>query len=401
MNFRGGIHVKKITALVAALLLIMSLFGCGAKEQPIENSHNDLNVDSGILELEDLPELMKIGWNLGNTLDAPEGETSWHQPVTTKEMIDKIHELGFNTIRVPTSWGLHTSGAPDYTIDGEWMDRVEEVVNYALANDMFVILNSHHDNDFYYPSKEHEAESVNYIEKIWAQIAERFKDYDQHLIFQSMNEPRLAGTDYEWWVDYNNVQCLEAIEIINSCNQKFVDVVRAAGGRNENRFLLLSSYCGSPYYSLQEPFKLPDDSAKKKLLVSVHAYTPYNLAMGTDMSNRTFDQSGKNEIDDFLNKHYEKYVSQGVGVIVDEMGIINKNNPYDRQDWGTYYIAKAKSLGIVCCWWDNGSNGQGEESYGFFDRNSLEIFPTGKPAYDGLMAGLTTPLDEIKSCKPE
>ena len=393
--------MKKLLSLLLVLAMLLSLSACSGKgKEPSVNDHNDPDSDVKDYTVAELLSEMKIGWNLGNTLDAPEGETAWGQPVTTKEMIDKIHELGFNTMRVPTSWGLHTSGAPDYIIDEDWMNRVEEVVNYALDNDMFVILNSHHDNDFYYPSKAHAEESVNYIEKIWAQIAERFKDYDQHLIFQSMNEPRLTGTNYEWWIDYNNQGCLEALEVINDCNQKFLDVVRASGGRNENRFLLCGVYCGSPYYSLEEPYHLPEDTVDGKLLISVHAYNPYNLAMNEDVKYRDFDQSCRNDIDDFMNKHYEKYGKNGIGVIIDEMGIINKNNPYDRQDWATYYVAKAKSLGMVCIWWDNGGFSTGNESYGLFDRRSLEIYSTSKAPYDGLMAGLETPLDEIKSSRP-
>ena len=395
--------MKKILALILAVLMALSLAACGKTDGKDNNPnpHNDPNAASEEYTVDTLTEAMGIGWNLGNTLDAPDGETSWGQPVTTKEMIDKIHELGFNTLRVPTSWGLHTSGAPDYVIDEEWMDRVEEVVNYGLENDMFVILNSHHDNDFYYPTKEHEDESVNFIEKIWTQIAERFKDYDQHLIFQPMNEPRLTGTNYEWWIDYNNQQCLEALEVINACNQKFVDVVRASGGKNADRFLLAAAYCGSPYYSLEEPYQLPTDTVEGKMLISVHAYTPYNIAMNSDASFRTFGDSEKREIDDFMQKHYDKYRKNGVGVIIDEMGIINKNNPYDRQDWAAYYIAKAKSLGMVCCWWDNGNTSPGNESYGLFDRNTLEIYEDSLAPYRGLMDGLKTPLDEIKTSKPE
>ena len=393
--------MKKILSILLALSLAVSLCCCGEKTESGSGSHNDPNAASEGYTVEELTEAMGVGWNLGNTLDAPEGETSWGQPETTKEMIDKIHELGFNTLRVPTSWGLHTSGAPDYVIDEDWMDRVEEVVGYALSNDMFVILNSHHDNDFYYPSKDHEEESVNYIEKIWTQIAERFKDYDQHLIFQSMNEPRLTGTNYEWWIDYSKRECLEALDVINACNQKFVDVVRASGGKNGDRFLLAAAYCGSASFSLDEPYKLPTDTVDGRMLISVHAYTPYNLAMGDDNNFRTFGDAEKREIDDFMNKHYEKHVKNGVGVIIDEMGIINKNNPYDRQDWATYFVAKAKSLGMVCCWWDNGNIVPGNESYGLFDRANLEVFEESLPPYRGLMAGLETPIDKVKSCKPE
>ena len=395
--------MKKLIALLLAFALLLSLTACGEPKEPvINNTHGDPAVEAKTYSLDELLSEMKIGWNLGNTLDAPEGETSWFQPVTTHEMLDKIHELGFNTVRMPVSWGLHTSGAPDYVIDEDWMDRVEEVVNYALDNDMFVIINSHHDNDFYFPSRDHEEETYNYIEKIWTQIAERFKDYDQHLIFQSMNEPRLAGTEYEWTVDFNNQDCLDAIDIINNCNQKFVDIVRASGGRNAERYLLCAVYCGSGYFSLRDPYKLPTDTAESKLLISVHAYTPYDLAMdGERMDVRTFDDAARRSIDDVIDKNYEKFGKNGVGVIFDEMGITNKNNPYDRQDWATYFVAKAKSRGQVCIWWDNSNVTAGNEAYGLFDRQNLEVYSESKSAYEGLMAGLETPLDQIKSSRPQ
>lgn len=393
--------MKKILSLMLVLLLAMSLFGCGEEKEFMQNSHNDPEADTKGYTMDELMEAMGLGWNLGNTFDAPEGETSWGAPVTTKEMIDTIHELGFNTMRLPVSWGQHTSGAPDYIIDEDYMKRVEEVANYALDNDMFVILNSHHDNDFYYPSRAHEEKSINYIEKIWTQIAEHFKDYDQHLIFQPMNEPRLTGTNYEWWIDYKNQDCLDALEIVSELNQKCLDVVRASGGRNVDRFILVAAYAGSPYYSLEEPYKLPDDTVEGKLIMSVHGYNPYNLAMNDDTSYRNFDQSCKNDINDFMTKHYEKYRKNGVGVIIDEMGIINKNNPYDRQDWAAYYVAKAKSLGMVCVWWDNHYEGIGNESYGLFDRDNLCIYDSSKAPYDGMIIGFNTPLDEIKPSKPE
>lgn len=392
--------MKRLGALLLSMMLILGLTACKDKT-PSVGSHNSSDGETEDYTVTELMEEMKIGWNLGNTLDAPNGETSWGQPVTTKEMIDKIHELGFNTLRVPTSWGKHNSGAPDYVIDSDWMDRVEEIVNYALDNDMFVILNSHHDNDYYYPSKANEENALNYIEKIWAQIAERFKDYDQHLIFQAMNEPRLTNTNNEWWIDYNKVECLEALSIVSECNQKFVDAVRSAGGKNGERFLMASSYAGSPNYVFEEPYKLPKDTVEGKLLLSIHAYTPYNLAMGTDPANRTFDDSCKREIDDFMQKQYDAFVSKGVGVVIDEMGIINKNNPYDRKDWGTYFVAKAKSLGMVCCWWDNQGFNIGEESYGLFDRTNLEVYETSKAPYDGMMAGLEIDVADFKSWKPK
>lgn len=390
--------MKRFLSLFMIFALAISFCACGEEDAPAyvpSNTHGDAETPAESLSMDDLLSQMGIGWNLGNTLDAPEGETAWGQPVTTKEMIDKIHELGFNTIRIPTSWGLHTSGSHDYIIDEEWFERVEEVVNYALDNDMFVILNSHHDNDYYYPSRRHEERTYEYIEKIWTQIAERFKDYDQHLIFQSMNEPRLTDTNYEWWIDYNDQDCLDALEIISNCNQKFVDVVRASGGRNADRFLLCGVYCGSGYYSLQEPYVLPTDTVSGRLLISVHAYTPYDLAMNGDrMDIKSFDNAAKRSIDDVIDKNYEKFGKNGVGVIIDEMGITNKNNPDDRRAWAEYYVAKAKSRNQVCVWWDNGNVVAGSEAFGLFDRANLRIFPESESAYEGLMAGLEAPLEE-------
>ena len=225
--------MKKLISLVLCAIMTLSVFtACGDDKTPsAPNPHNDPEAAPAVTyTAEEITTAMTVGWNLGNTLDAPDGEESWGQPLTTKDMIDKLAELGFKTIRIPTSWGKHTSGAPDYTIDEKWMDRVQEIVDWAMDNDMFVILNSHHDNDFYYPSAENHDEAVNYMTKIWTQVAERFKDYDQHLIFESMNEPRLTGTQYEWNFDSNAKECLEAAKTILDCNQACVDAVRAAGG---------------------------------------------------------------------------------------------------------------------------------------------------------------------------
>ncbi|MDD7185734.1 MAG: glycoside hydrolase family 5 protein, partial [Oscillospiraceae bacterium] len=185
---------------------------------------------------------MKLGWNLGNTLDAIDDdgynsnkldiEGSWCSVKTTKEMIDSIKKSGFQTIRIPVSWHNHID--ENNNIDKEWLDRVQEVVDYAVANDMHIILNIHHDNDLkdgkvlgFYPEKQYLEQSLKYVEDIWTQVADRFKDYDEHLVFESLNEPRLIGSVYEWNFNANAQECIEAQECINEMNQKFVDVVRS------------------------------------------------------------------------------------------------------------------------------------------------------------------------------
>lgn len=328
-----------------------------------------------------------LGWNLGNTLDATRGETDWGQPVTTKAMIDTVKKLGFDTIRIPVSWGYHTSGKPDYVIDKDWMDRVQTVVDWATENDMFVILNAHHDNGYYYPSKSHADESLEYIEAVWTQIAERFKDYDERLIFEAMNEPRLAGTPDEWNYNPKNPECAESAEVINQCNQKFVDVVRASGGNNAARYLMAPSYAASPYASFYDTFKTPADPSGR-VIISVHAYTPFDVCMSDDMNKTVMDDTAKAAIDDFIDKLYDKFVSKGTPVIIGECGITNKNNQPERRVWGRYFVSKAKEKEMTCVLWDNGNTRPGVEAYGLFDRRNLCVFPECEEYHKGLLEGI-------------
>lgn len=333
---------------------------------------------------------MKIGWNLGNTLDASSDtnsanemsyESSWCGVKTTQEMITAVKEAGFNTIRVPVSWHNHVSG-DDFTISEEWMNRVQEVVDYAYNQGMYVILNIHHDimEGYYYPTKDQYETSAHYMECIWSQISEKFGDYDEHLIFEGINEPRLKGTDYEWWLDMNNEQCQEAVDCINRLNQVFVDTVRATGGINEGRYLMVPGYCASPEFALIDQFTLPTDleTNLNKIIVSVHAYTPYNFALqATTDSGSTSDfsiteQNGTADIDSFMERLYTKYISNGTPVVIGEFGARNKDdNLQARTEYAAYYVAAAKARGITCLWWDNNAFTGTGENFGLFDRKTL------------------------------
>ncbi len=382
--------MKKIISLLLCAIMALSIFtACGDGAAPSgSSSHSDPDVaPAKTYTAEEITKAMTIGWNLGNTLDAPDGETSWGQPLTTKDMIDKLAELGFKTIRIPTSWGKHTSGAPDYAIDEKWMDRVQEIVDWAMDNDMFVILNSHHDNDYYYPSAENHDKAVEYMTKIWTQVAERFKDYDQHLIFESMNEPRLAGTQHEWTFNSGVKECLEAAKTILDCNQACVDAVRAVGGRNTDRYIMAATYAASPYSAYDNAYELPSDPSDK-ILLSIHAYTPYDLAMSGEYASQELTADGKRSIDDFIDKIYEKFIKNGTYVVIGECGCTNKGNDDARYEWGKYFISKAKENKMPCLVWDNQHDDLGSECYALFDRYNLEVFSSCKEYYEGIMAGL-------------
>lgn len=346
---------------------------------------------------------MEIGWNLGNTLDASvdqpwfedelDYESAWCGVKTTPELIKAVKDAGFHTVRIPVSWHNHVSG-DNYEISAVWMDRVQEVVDYAIELDMYVILDTHHDifsgNEenalgqcFLYPSDACYASSEKYLTCVWQQICERFKDYDEHLIFESMNEPRLTGTEYEWWLDPSSSACQEAIACINKLNQSFVDVVRSSGGKNAERYLLIPGYGSSFDGANHENFVLPQDTVSDRLMVSVHAYTPYNFALQAETeggSKNSFDVNNSadtQEIDYIMNTLYDKYVSKGIPVIIDEFGARNKSsdsgsdNIQARVNFSAYYVAAARANGITCCWWDNNSFHSTGEEFGLIDRQGL------------------------------
>lgn len=340
------------------------------------SSSSSSNFDTKITAME-LVEDMRVGFNLGNTLDAfssnsisdagLSSETSWGNPTTTKKMITAIKKEGFNTIRIPVTWHNHLDS--NYKVNADWMKRVKEVVDYAIDNDMYVILNMHHDNAIYDLSKAIESSSgyneveKNYL-KVWTQIADTFKNYDEHLIFESMNEPRIEGSAAQW-----NGGTAKERDAVNKLNAAFTELIRKSGGNNKYRFLMLPCYAASSSDNALNAVKFPDDN---RLILSVHAYSPYNFAMNENGTSK-FSQVEKNELDRFFKGLNDKFVSKGIPVVIGETGATNKDNLSDRIAWAKYYVSGAREYNITCLWWDNGAFGIGGEKFGIFDRNSCKF----------------------------
>lgn len=332
---------------------------------------------------------LKAGWNLGNTFDAKDDgpgdpnrdyETYWSGAKTTKALVRAIRAAGFNVLRIPVSWHNHVS-AGDFTIDPAWLARVEEVASWALDEGMYVIINIHHDDakDYLYPDSGHYLQSEKYLTAIWRQVAAKFADYDEHLIFESMNEPRLVGTRYEWNPDPSAPEVLDAVGCINKLNRKFVETVRAAGGNNASRFLMVPGYSGSCGGAYINEFELPGDD---RIIVEVHAYTPYNYALNTANPDSSFDlEDDTDKLDEitlFMDDLYERHVAKGVPVVFDEFGALKKNDGdlQDRVNYTAFYTAQASARGIPVVWWDNSNFTGGGEKFGLIDRNRVEwIYP--------------------------
>ncbi len=327
---------------------------------------------------------MRTGWNLGNTFDAfgqgwnndhgVKMETDWVGVRTSPELIQAVYDAGFRTIRMPVSWHDHVDAQDQ--VDPAWMARVREVADYALNLGMYVIVNVHHDNrvGFLMPDSEHYERSAAYMSAIWSQMAAAFADCDEHLILESMNEPRLVDTGYEWYWTAESKECLDAADCINRLNQLFVDTVRAAGGNNATRYLSVPAYDANPWYACEDAFQVPEDPAGR-VIVAAHAYTPYNFALNLNSDDSTFDltdQGKKGDITDFVNKLYNRFVSKGIPVIMDEYGALDKNgNLQARVNFAAWYVAYAASRGIVCCWWDNHNFTGDGERFGLIDRRNI------------------------------
>ncbi|MBQ8159553.1 MAG: glycoside hydrolase family 5 protein [Clostridia bacterium] len=324
------------------------------------------------------------GWNLGNTMDAIDGaghkggtslETYWCRAKTTREMIHEIAEAGFQTIRIPVSWHNHVTGDDD-TIDPEWLSRVREIADWALEEGMYVIVNVHHDNHLtygYYPDSEHLEQSRKYLGSIWRQMAECFQDADEHLILESLNEPRLVDTANEWWFDRNSAVCQDAAACINELNQLFVDTVRLSGGYNATRYLMVTPYAANCESANPDWFVLPTDTIADHLIVSYHAYSPYSFALdlkGTkEFSLTNYQQTA--EVVSSLNAMYNWYVTRGIPVVLGEYGALHKDNLQARVDLTAFYVAQAASRGIPCLWWDNNAFQGSGEKFGLFLRQDL------------------------------
>lgn len=320
---------------------------------------------------------IRIGWNLGNTLDCynvdwavANHESAWGNPKTTKAMIDTVKAAGFNAVRIPVSWTDHMDA--DGNVDAAWMDRVQEVVDYAMDNGLYTILNVHHDDyTWLNPTYADEAAVKTKFVKLWSQIAERFKDYDLNLLFEGMNEPRVVGSPNEWMGG-----TAEEHDVINHLHQAFVDTVRASGGNNADRTLIVTTHAASITTTAINGLVVPNDG---NIIVSIHSYAPWKFTTLEYPNDKTFDQNGMAELDKGFDVLYSNFVLKGIPVIIGEFGAENKNNAADRAAYYAYYVEAAALRGIPCFVWDNGP----EDSYGLLDRESCTWYD--RNIIDGMM----------------
>jgi len=331
---------------------------------------------------------MSVGWNLGNSLDAVRSwdtkvaeETAWGNPVVTQALLNGVRAQGFDIVRIPVTWNGHIGSAPDYKVSSTRLKRVAEVVGYARNAGLNVIINMHHDDSFDFgwlkigdavADSSKKAQITDKYGKVWTQIAEYFKDYGDFLIFESMNEVQDGG----WgWSDDFRANPKAQIDIINEWNQLFTDNVRATGGNNANRYLMYPSYSSNFEAILPDGnykdgagevgkyFKLPDDSASGRQIVTFHYYEPFGFAHPVDGKVTTEywgTQTQKDEVDKLFARFKKAFVDKNIPVVIGEMGPVNlqttDTGKANRLAYISYVYGKAKENGLIPVYWDDGGD---------------------------------------------
>ena len=385
--------MKKIFNSIVSLLAVLTVITFFSCTSP---SSNDSTVSATAVV-----NSMKFGWNLGNTLDACNSGKDWNttsseeidwglKGTATSELFQKLKDSGIKSVRIPVSWHNHVDSS--FNIYSEWMNHVKEVVDMAYSKGLYVIINIHHDNydgdslgtNAGFTLKDSDkTQSLKFVESIWKQVAAEFKYYDDRLVFETLNEPRLIGDPHEWDWDSTCNTCKTAISIINELNQKAVDTIRSAGGNNANRVIMFPSYVASPYAAINAKnaglFKIPSDSATGRLVLSVHMYTPYNFAMNCTASegaHSNFTESDKTELSKHFTDLNTTFISKGIPVVIGEMGATNKSNFDARKAWFKYYLELCKQYNVAALLWDNGqeTNSNPSEAFGYMNRTKNEWF---------------------------
>lgn len=367
---------KRFLHLFSLMLAVLMLIPCVGSAEEAEAVDNGV-MREGLTALE-ATRLMGNGINLGNTLEACDNnvgiktntplsyETHWGQPKTTQAMIDGMKAAGFDTIRIPVAWMTNATHLyeGDYTIDADYMDRVEEVVRYARKAGMYVIINDHWDGGWYgmfgSESAETRALAMEAYKGMWQQIAERFRDYSDYLIFESANEE--LGTRFD---ENSALYCSDSVvtyltdderyALTNEINQTFVDVVRATGGNNATRFLLIAGYGTNIDQTCDDRFQMPKDTAVSKLMVSVHYYDPWSYCGASSAVSAT--KWGKVSDYEYMDQQLAKmtkFTEAGYGVVIGEYGALPCSDGLKDNTlaYHTAFLDACTKYDLTNCLWD-------------------------------------------------
>ena len=368
-----------------------------------------------------------VGWNLGNQFEctpAKDGEsteignlgsinaeTAWGNPRVTKEMIQAVKKAGFNAIRIPIRWQCHITNPDAMSIDPAWIARIKEVVGWCLDNDLKVIINAHHEKWLESnPTYTYKDDNCNKLALLWTNIASEFANYDNRLAFAGTNEVHIKDN----WGKPTD----ENLKVQNAYNQTFVNAVRATGGNNAKRHLIVQTYVCNPWFGIDNgDFIIPKDldgNDNNYMSVEFHFYQPWSYAGYPDNGDRfdywgdKYKDAGKTPTEnekwmtDFFEKVVNTWSNKGLGIVIGEWGVTNRNNsnPGKVHENMTYYCnfltKEAHDRGFSTFVWDNNKFGYGPENYGIFDRSENKNIGVKAP---WILNGIYKQTDDLKGYK--
>nr|ADX05729.1 putative carbohydrate-active enzyme [uncultured organism] len=354
---------------------------------------------------------MGPGWNMGNHMDAinngVSGETLWGNPKCTQATMDGVKAAGYKAVRICTTWEGHIGPAPAYRIEDKWLDRVAEIVGYAERAGLVAIVNTHHDETYWQDISKCINNAANHekvkdeVFALWTQIAEKFKDKGEWLVFESFNEIQDGG----WgWSDAFRKNPDAQYKILNEWNQTFVDAVRATGGQNATRWLGIPGYACNPGFTIAGLVLPKDYTDANRLMVAVHDYDPYDYTLKNPFVRQwghtaAADQrlSGDNEkaVVDVFDNLKTAYLDKGIPVYLGEMGCSRHEKddlPYQRY-YMEYFCKAAADHLLPMYLWDNGAKGTGSETHAYIDHGTGKFVDEEAKTLVGLMVKAVTTKD--------
>jgi endoglucanase len=393
---------KRILTAAYTLLLVLAIHAQTTDVAPDQTGMT--------LSAQEWDKNVVMGWNLGNALESGGGETGWGNPKTTQDMIKYVKSQGFNAIRIPVRWTEQLSDETNMVVKETWLNRVKEIVDWCLAEDMYVIINVHHeawlDRN---PFNTKKTENNKKLAALWKCIATFFRDYDQRLAFAGTNETIALVDGQENW----NKPTDEWQTVQNSYNQTFIDAVRATGGKNYYRHLVVQTYACNGYYGLDGGFITPTDVVEGRMSVEFHCYDPYEYAGSgayyywgkkyKDMG-KSVPSSDETTLSNYFLRIYNKWWKEGLGVVLGEYGATchyqNDDKETQMENLQYYYkcmVSEARKRGFAAFAWDNNAFGNGTEKFGIFRRSSSAMSVGNTYSLKGICEGADVEYKEPES----
>ncbi len=361
ISIQNTFDPKPFSIYMLSVLFLMQFAACSnenesvVENEPAEQLSEEEEVQKpGIGTARDISSFdlvaeMGVGWNLGNSFDVEsKDKTYWGNPITSKAMIDEVKAMGFSTLRIPITWGPNQVEMSPYTIDPDYLTEIKRVVDFGFQNKMHVIIDVHHDNSWIKPMASETQESTDRLSSLWTQVANFFQDYNDSLIFEILNEPRIEGITEEWSGGNS-----EGRGYINDFHKAAVDAIRATGGNNEKRHIMITTWAASTVPIAMEELTIPNDD--EKIIISLHSYFPWQFAGEAAVT--WGSESDKSALIAELDKIKQNWIiERDRPVILGEWGTIEANPLQSRINYADFYVKEAAARGLLTIVWDDGGN---------------------------------------------